>query len=85
MLKESKQFFRIDEGNGPVIAASIHSGHAVRDEVRDQLALDENNRLREEDPFTDTWTSIGDTRITGKSCLYFSGRCLGTEGLERTY
>jgi N-formylglutamate amidohydrolase len=52
-------------GEGPVVAAAIHAGHDVRAEVRDLLALSNEERLREEDPFTAEWTTIGDTRIVG--------------------
>lgn len=50
---------------GPVIAAAIHDGHEVRDDVREHLALPDADRLREEDPFTGEWTAIGDSRIVG--------------------
>ena len=57
--------WRIEEGDGPLIAAAIHSGHAVRPEVEDILALAPAQRLMEEDPFTDRWTALGDTKIVG--------------------
>lgn len=52
------------EGSGPVVTAAIHSGHLVRPDVERQLALDEDTRLREEDPLTAVWTHIADTRVT---------------------
>jgi hypothetical protein len=45
------------------VAAAIHHGHDVRDEVARHFALGEAGRLREEDPFTGDWTSIAPTRI----------------------
>jgi hypothetical protein len=45
------------------VAVAIHHGHSVRDEVARHLALDEDGRLREEDPFTGDWTAMAPTRI----------------------
>ena len=39
-------------GPGPVVATAIHDGHALRREVADAMILPEDERLREEDPFT---------------------------------
>ena len=50
-------------GNSPLVAAAVHAGHAVRDDLRERLAIDQAARLREEDPFTDEWTVIAPTRI----------------------
>jgi N-formylglutamate deformylase len=52
-------------GNGPVIAAAIHDGHDLRDEVKEIISLTENERLREEDPFTGVMTKAGDMQIIG--------------------
>lgn len=57
--------WRIEEGEGQLIGAAIHSGHAVRPDVEEELALAPAERLREEDPFTDQWTSVGGTTIVG--------------------
>lgn len=43
---------RILPGNGPVMAVALHTGHDVRPDVSDHLLLREDDRLREEDPFT---------------------------------
>ena len=51
------------EGEGPLVAAAVHSGHAVREEVATRLARSDEERLREEDPFTGLWTAIAPTRI----------------------
>lgn len=57
--------YDIKEGGGRLIAAAIHNGHAVRDDVRRHLALSDAERLREEDPHTGAWTVIAPTRIIG--------------------
>jgi hypothetical protein len=36
-------------GRDPIVVTAIHSGHALREEVREIMALDEASRLREED------------------------------------
>ena len=43
--------FSITTGPGPLVAAAIHDGHAVYPDTLPHLALDEPERLREEDPF----------------------------------
>lgn len=50
-------------GNQPLVAAAIHDGHAVREEVAAHLAINRNDRRREEDPFTAQWTRIAPTRL----------------------
>jgi len=50
--------------NGRIVATAIHAGHQLREEVRELCALDDQARLREEDPYTDAWTEVGDIRIT---------------------
>lgn len=50
-------------GTGPIVAAAIHHGHAVRDEVARHLALSAADRLREEDPHTGEWVHLAPTRI----------------------
>ncbi|HLV25931.1 MAG TPA: N-formylglutamate amidohydrolase [Gemmatimonadales bacterium] len=49
----------------PVAVAAIHDGHTLRDEVAALMALSDEERLREEDPYTAQWTNIGGTRLTG--------------------
>lgn len=57
--------WELNEGNGPLVAAAIHNGHKLRQEVADIMALSEDARLREEDPFTGEWAIAGDTQIIG--------------------
>ena len=62
---EQHVIWELYEGNSPLVATAIHDGHAVREEVAEILALDETERLREEDPLTGQWTTIADTRLIG--------------------
>lgn len=62
----TKDFFEIIEGPGNLIATAIHEGSKLRDELQPFLNLDDNERLREEDPYTGIWTDIADTSIKGK-------------------
>jgi N-formylglutamate deformylase len=61
--RESTEDWNIVVGEGPVIATAIHDGHAVRDSLLPHMAIDEAQRLREEDPMTGVLASVGDTRI----------------------
>ncbi len=40
-------------GQSPVVATAIHNGHTMRDAVKRLCRLGEDERLREEDPFTE--------------------------------
>jgi N-formylglutamate deformylase len=62
----TEDFFEVKEGPGPFIAAAIHEGHKLRDELHPYINLDEKERLREEDPFTGIWAEIAETTIKGK-------------------
>jgi N-formylglutamate amidohydrolase len=55
--------WRVEMGDGPLVATAIHDGSAVRAEAAELLALEEEERVREEDPHTALWTSIAPTRI----------------------
>jgi len=57
--------YYIHEGEGPFVAAAIHSGHEVRNSLKPLFNLTEMERLREEDPYTDLLTSIAPSRIIG--------------------
>ncbi|MBU1698514.1 MAG: N-formylglutamate amidohydrolase [Candidatus Eisenbacteria bacterium] len=45
------------------MAAAVHDGHEIRPGLRRLMALSEEDRLREEDPFTGSWTDLAPTRI----------------------
>lgn len=47
----------------PLLAVAVHNGHALRPEVADWIALDEETRLREEDPYTGRWATIADSFV----------------------
>lgn len=59
------RIFELIRGDGPLVAAAIHSGHALDADVKALSALTDRERLREEDPFTEEWTAVADTRIIG--------------------
>lgn len=59
----STQPWKFASGDGPLVAAAIHSGHEVRPDVAEWLAISKADRLREEDPLTGLWTSVGDSFI----------------------
>ncbi|MBN1475284.1 N-formylglutamate amidohydrolase [Candidatus Sumerlaeota bacterium] len=59
------QIWTLLRDDGPLVATAIHAGHAVRPEVEALMAIDEEGRLREEDPFTDVWTSVAPTQVIG--------------------
>jgi len=55
--------FNINDTDTPIIAIAIHDGHDLRDEVANLIALDDLERLREEDPFTGEWAKAFDNHI----------------------
>jgi N-formylglutamate deformylase len=56
-------FWALTKGHQPLVAVALHDGHHVRPEVAELLAIDKNDRKREEDPFTAAWTDIAQTRL----------------------
>ncbi len=61
----SEQIWRLNIADGPLVATAVHDGHDARDEVAKHFALNDLERLREEDPFTGDWTEVAATRIVG--------------------
>jgi N-formylglutamate deformylase len=55
--------FQLTAGDGPLVAAAIHNGHAIRPAIAEHIALDEAERLREEDPFTGELAKVAPTWI----------------------
>lgn len=53
----------IERGMSPIIATAIHEGHHVRSELADLYCLSSDERLREEDPFTEFTTRDVPNRI----------------------
>jgi N-formylglutamate amidohydrolase len=43
----------------PLVTTAIHAGHALRPELAERTALDDDVRRREEDPYTDRVTAAG--------------------------
>lgn len=62
-MEEERDLWTVTKGDGPIVAVAIHAGHALRPEVAERMRLTDAERLREEDPFTDEWTKIADTRV----------------------
>ncbi|MGV3485696.1 MAG: N-formylglutamate amidohydrolase, partial [Planctomycetaceae bacterium] len=52
-------------GAGPIVATAIHDGHSLRPDVAELIALDEAQRLREEDPYTGLFVRVADTQVIG--------------------
>ena len=59
----AESFATFHHAPGPTVAVALHSGHALRPALARRIALDEPQRLREEDPFTDRWVRIGESRV----------------------
>jgi N-formylglutamate deformylase len=56
------------EWTGQVVASSVHAGHGLRPEIAAAMVLDEDVRLREEDPHTDVIAGQVPARVvTGRS------------------
>jgi len=51
------------EGDIPILATAIHSGHSLSENHAQRFALNESDQLREEDPYTCIWTGITQNRI----------------------
>lgn len=47
----------------PIVTAAIHDGHHLRDEIRQLFALDDDEQLREEDPYTGIWAGVSKNHI----------------------
>jgi N-formylglutamate deformylase len=58
-------FFSTTPGDSPFVAAAIHDGHLVREELQTLFKLTDPERLREEDPHTAYWATVAPTRIIG--------------------
>jgi len=49
--------------DGPLVATSVHAGHSVRAALAEEMVLDEADRLREEDPYTDRIAAVVESRM----------------------
>jgi N-formylglutamate amidohydrolase len=59
------RIWKIEAGDGPLVATAIHDGHEVRDDALRHMKIDEADRLREEDPWTAAWTTVAPNRVIG--------------------
>lgn len=55
--------WRVERGDGPIVAVALHAGHALRPEVAARMRLSDAERLREEDPFTAELATAVPTRV----------------------
>ncbi len=62
-LLQPRQEWDLVIGHGPVFATAIHDGHLVRESLRPHLAIEAEDRRREEDPLTGLFTTVGDVRL----------------------
>ncbi len=53
----------IRKGSGPVVATAIHNGHALSRDVAELTALAEEERFREEDPYTGQFAEVVETCV----------------------
>lgn len=53
----------LTSGSSPLMAAAIHHGHLLRPELVPWMALSPEDRLREEDPWTGSWTRVADNAV----------------------
>jgi hypothetical protein len=56
-------FWELRSGPGPLIGVALHAGHNLRSEIVPLVAMDEETRFREEDPYSDYWTLVCGTQI----------------------
>ena len=53
LLVNDADWWTINRGPSPILGTAIHNGHSVRGDIEALLAVPRNDRLREEDPFTE--------------------------------
>ena len=51
-------FWELRSGPGPLLGIALHAGHNLRSEIVPLIALTEEQRFREEDPYSDYWTLV---------------------------
>jgi len=55
--------FVVFDDVSPVLATAIHAGHSLRPEIAERIALPDEIRYREEDPYTDLLTEVVPFRV----------------------
>ncbi|MDX1385954.1 MAG: N-formylglutamate amidohydrolase [bacterium] len=63
MENQEEELWKVSQGDQPILATAVHSGHKLRRELLDITGLKEADRFREEDPFTDHWAKALPTHI----------------------
>lgn len=53
LLVNDADWWTVNRGFSPILGTAIHNGHNVRGDVEALMALPRNDRVREEDPFTE--------------------------------
>ncbi len=59
----NKTTYTFIKGHSPIVATAIHDGHLTRNSILNLFKLNDEQRLREEDPFTAKWVNISDNNI----------------------
>ncbi len=57
------ELWRIEAGSGPFVGLAVHAGNEIRSDLRSVLAIDDQTRFREEDPYTDQIAALCGTHI----------------------
>lgn len=57
------ELWTLEGGIAPIVATAIHDGHDLRPDVAEIIKLSDQERLREEDPYTNSWVDVADARI----------------------
>ena len=57
------ELWKIETGSGPFVGRAVHAGHEMRCDRRSALAIDNQTRLREEDPYTENIAALCGTHI----------------------
>jgi N-formylglutamate amidohydrolase len=55
--------FVVFDDVSPILATAIHAGHSLRPEIDERIALAEETRFREEDPYTDLLAEVVPFRV----------------------
>jgi N-formylglutamate amidohydrolase len=56
--------------NSPIVCTAIHNGHLLSDNIKDNLTVKEDVRLREEDPFTERFLIECGNKIIGRTSRF---------------
>ena len=69
-LQDMNYLFNLKANDVPIIATAIHDGHQLRKEAFQLISLNNEERLREEDPFTREWTGVVDNSLIVKTSRF---------------